>query len=201
MNNSVKDPDTDLNSEFDLVKNLTIIGRGNCGKSSILNRYFRDCFLDEKEATPLLSEEIKFTIKNKKMLLKIWDTSGQENFYTFRTLTLPISDYVLICYSIDDIRSFYEVTDTLIPMVQTKGKENSKIILVGTKTDLRTEDDRSYEEGLVLSQNIKAYKFYECSSLTGEGINSIFEEIKQDMYDSNFKSSKGFFYKLFFCCN
>lgn len=197
----VKDSTVENNDQFDIVGNLTIIGRGYCGKTCILNRYINDCFDENQEATPLLTEEIRKTVKNKKMLLKVWDTSGQENFYTFRTLTLPISDYVIICYSVDDIRSFYEVTDTLIPMIQTKGKEGVKIILVATKIDVRTDDDRSYEEGLMLSKNIKAFGFYECSSLTGENVNKIFDGILQDMYETNNNGAGGFLSRILFCCN
>lgn len=184
----------------DLFKQLTIIGRGDCGKTSILRRFFKNEFNDDVNATPIESEELDFTVKKLKFKLKIWDTCGQEDFSRFRALTIPMSDYIIICYSIADSLSFYEVKDTLAPMIKDKAKENSKIILVGTKADLRNENTHTYEEGVVLSGNINAFKFIECSSLSNTNIKEIFKVIQDDMYQS-VENKPGFFTWLFSCCN
>lgn len=183
-----------------LSRQLTIVGRGECGKTSILRRFFKNEFHDMVNATPIESEELNFIIKNKNFKLKIWDTCGQEDFSRFRALTIPMSDYVIICFSVCDSGSFFEVEDTLAPMIKEKAKPNTKIILVATKIDLRDDNCITTEEGQVLAERIKALKYIECSSLTGFNISEIFEIIKEDMYQ-NVRSKDGFFSSLFNCCN
>lgn len=184
---------------LDAVRQMTIIGRGECGKTSILRRFFRNEFFEEINATPIENEELIFEAKEGSMKLKIWDTSGQDDYSRFRTLTLPISDYIMVCYSTVDPMSFYEVEDTLIPMIRQKAKENAKVILVATKIDKRTPEDITSEEGLVLSQRIGAMVFYECSSMTGCGVNEIFDGIKMDMHEGFNTQDPGFLRRLF-CC-
>lgn len=185
---------------FDEEKRMTIMGRGECGKTSILRRFFRNEFSEEISATPIENEDFVFEVRGKSMKLKIWDTNGQDDYSRLRALTLPISDYIVVCYSVIDPKSFYEVEDTLVPMVRQKAKEDARLILVATKTDKRTPEDITFEEGMVLAQKIGAMKFYECSSMTGSGIKEIFSGIKADMYESLGSRRPGLFHRVFGCC-
>lgn len=193
--------------EFSMIRQLTIIGRGECGKTSIMRRFIHNEFSNEISATLIESEDYIFNAEGKRFKLKIWDTTGQDDFLRLRDITIPMSDYVIICYSVADPLSYYEVENTLVPMVKQKANDNLKIMLVGTKTDLRS--DQSYdpvniismEEGMNTSIKIGAFKFLECSSLKNEGIKEIFNVFKRDMKNSAFPKKTGFFQNLFFCCN
>lgn len=62
------------------------------------------------------------------------------------------------------------------------------IILVGTKLDLRDDKNTtdalrskrmepvSYEQALVVSKEIRAHKYLECSALTQRNLKSVFDE-------------------------
>lgn len=180
-------------------KQLTILGKGECGKTSILTRFMTNQFYNQIAPTPIDSQDINFVINKKKFRLKVWDTSGQDDFTRFRTITVPLSDYLIVVYSITDPLSYYEVEDTLMPLIKQKGKENVKIILVGTKIDLRTDSSLAFEEGQILANRIKALKFFECSSLSNEGVKEIFSFVQQDMYKDVAETQKSAFSKLF-CC-
>lgn len=183
------------------MKQLTIIGRGECGKTSITRRFFKNEFSEEISATPIENEDYIFTAAGKQFKLKIWDTSGQDDFLRLRSLTLPVSDYIMVCYSIADPLSFYEVENTLMPMIRQKAKENAKIMLVATKLDKRCDDTISTEEGMALARRIEAFKFIECSSLANIRIAEIFAELKKEVIESSEAVKHSFWKQLFFCCN
>lgn len=189
---------------FHMVKQLTIIGRGECGKTSLVRRFMKNEFSEELSATPIENEDYVFASEGKQFKLKIWDTSGQDDFLRLRGLTLPMSDYVMICYSISDPLSFYEVENTLMPMVKQKAREDVKIMLVATKIDKRSEDTVSTEEGVMLARRIGAFKFIECSSVVdienNAGIKNIFSELRKDMLKSFSPKQQGLFRRVFFCC-
>ncbi|KAM0681522.1 RHO4 protein [Glugoides intestinalis] len=187
------------NEPIQVIKQLTLIGRGECGKTSILYRFLRNEFKENINATLIENEDLEFTMGKKNFKLKMWDTSGQDEFSRFRALTLPMSDYVAICYSIIDPVSFYEVEDTLIPMIRQKAREDVKIVLIATKVDMRTDDYISTEEGIMLAKKIGAIDFFECSSLSGLGIKEIFRWLQIDMFKTFSPKNYGSFQRVF-CC-
>ncbi|KAI5170287.1 Ras-like protein gene family, member A [Pancytospora epiphaga] len=185
-----------------MMKQLTIIGRGECGKTSIVHRLIRGTFSQTIPATPIESEVFSTAVNTTPVTLKIFDTSGQDDYSRFRALTLPISDYVLICYSTVDLMSFTEVEDTIISMVKLKAPANAKVVLCGTKTDIKDDRCVSWEEGRLLSERIGAIQFFECSAFAAEGVTEIFDFIVNDIYYSSVSEEpkRGFFSRLFYCC-
>lgn len=193
--------------KYDIVKRMTIIGRGGCGKTSILQRLIYSNFSEEIPATPIESESLDYVMNGKNINLKIFDTSGQEDYSRFRALTLPVSDYILICFSVDDPLSYSEVFDTIHYMVKDKMPAGAKILLCATKIDMRNANSITQDEGRALGEQIGVTRYFECSAKTGVGISEIFDCIKSDIYtteiqplNSNSSGFFGFFSSLFKCC-
>ncbi|KAG1447138.1 hypothetical protein G6F56_009356 [Rhizopus delemar] len=78
------------------------------------------------------------------------------------------------------------------------------IVLVGCKKDLRNDPNTieelrrnsqrpvSHEEGAAVAQKISAYKYYECSAKTGEGVRDVFQEAtRAALMVNKKKKSKG----------
>ena len=116
---------------------------------------------------------------------------SHEEWEPLRFLAYRYADCVILCFGID--RPFF-ISDMLIrieeywyPFFQ-KYCPKAKLILVGTKKDLRTDQDViarlamcgekpvTYKEGQELSKKIKAECYLECSALTGEGIQDVFHK-------------------------
>lgn len=200
LQNTDQHEKTAARNDDTITKQLTMIGRGECGKTSIMHRLIRGQFITEIPATPIESECIEYLVNKTKITLKIFDTSGQNDYSRFRALTLPVSDYILVCYSVVDPISFSEVEDTLFSMIEQKAPAHAKVILCATKIDKRTELDKTTEEGRLLAKRINAIAFFECSSLANEGVSEIFDFIKSDAYASKNVPQPGFFARFFSCC-
>ena len=119
--------------------------------------------------------------------LGLWDTAGQEDYDRLRPLSYPQTDIFLICYAITSPTSFENVAVKWFPEINHHAP-GVPIILVGTKKDLRDDEDTiqtlnkkgkapvTKAEGLAKSQDIKAKLHMECSALTQDGLKHVFDE-------------------------
>lgn len=154
----------------------------------------------------------------KSVQLALWDTAGQEDYERLRPLAYSKAHVILIGFSIDTPDSLDNVkhkvrlgseTRSIFTDVEMQWVEEANercpgvpIILVGLKKDLR-EDPVAIEEMRKKSQHfvgtreaseiahdIGARKYLECSSLTGEGVDDVFEAATRAAL-LTFEGSKG----------
>jgi Ras-related C3 botulinum toxin substrate 1 len=142
-----------------------------------------------------------------KIIIYSKNIAGQEEYSRLRALSYPETDVFLLCFcvvsptSFENIRSkWYSKTQKIIFFLNslliffqiTRYPEVShhcpeaKLILVGTKTDLREDPETiqkhkkeklpSKEDGEKLATSINAKMYLECSALTQDGLKRVFEE-------------------------
>merc|ERR1711981_1094815 len=71
--------------------------------------------------------------------LGLWDTAGQEDYDRLRPLSYPQTDVFLVCFSVISTASFENVKTKWVPEIQHHAP-GVPIVLVGTKSDLRNDD-------------------------------------------------------------
>lgn len=150
--------------------------------------------------------------ENKLIELALWDTAGQEEYDRLRPLSYPESDVILIIFSVDFPTSLANVLDKVrvSSFIYERDMTNdasgwqwypevshflstTPLILVATKTDLRTDETTrkmlgaqgttpvSAEQGSSVARDIGA-KYMECSAKTGTGVREVFEAaLKESM--------------------
>jgi len=78
-------------------------------------------------------------LNNRKYVLMLFDTAGQEDYDRLRPLSYDQADVIIICYDVTCPSSIENVEIRWIPEIH-HFCPNAPIILVGCKTDLRNEE-------------------------------------------------------------
>jgi len=125
-------------------------------------------------------------VDGKSVQLALWDTAGQEDYERLRPLAYSKAHVILIGFSIDTPDSLDNVKHKWVVEAQERCPD-VPIILVGLKKDLRGDPVAIEEmrkrsqrfvtetEGEHAAREIGARKYLECSSLSGEGVDDVFE--------------------------
>ncbi|XP_078394104.1 rho-related GTP-binding protein Rho6-like, partial [Cetorhinus maximus] len=121
--------------------------------------------------------------------LSLWDTSGSPYYDNVRPLCYSDSDAVLVCFDV----SRPETLDSAVKKWNTEIQDycpSTRVLLVGCKTDLRTDYSTvlelssqkqapiSHEQGSVSAKQIGAEAYLECSAFTSEkSVHSTFRAV------------------------
>lgn len=174
------------------ARKLVIIGDGACGKTSLLSVFTLGYFPERYVPTVFENYVTDCRVDGKSVQLALWDTAGQEDYERLRPLAYSHAHVLLIAFSVDNVDSILNVEQKWWPEA-LHNCPNVPIILVGLKRDKR-DDPKVLEEFLRTSQRfvtqeqaetcgrkINAEKhagdryYLECSSLTGDGVDDVFE--------------------------
>jgi len=169
------------------LKNIkcVVVGDGAVGKTCLLISYTTNQFPGDYIPTVFENYSNNLMFQNQYFKLELWDTAGQEEFEKIRPLSYPKTNVVLICFSVVNPASLNNVRSKWIPEIK-QYCPNAKILLVGTKMDLRENEDVvaklkqnqqmpiSFTEGQAVAKEIKAERYLECSALTRKNLENVF---------------------------
>eukprot|EP01103_Thecamoeba_quadrilineata_P019836 TRINITY_DN8228_c0_g1_i1.p1 TRINITY_DN8228_c0_g1~~TRINITY_DN8228_c0_g1_i1.p1 ORF type:complete len:204 (+),score=24.34 TRINITY_DN8228_c0_g1_i1:58-669(+) len=163
-----------------------IVGDGAVGKTCLLISYIEDKFPTEYVPTVFENYEQELQFEGQDVKLSLWDTAGQEGFTKIRTLSYPKTDVFLLCYSVVNPASFINAKEQWSKEIHQHCPQ-ARIILIGTKIDLREDKDTlddlrkqgkdviTQDQGKAKATELGALIYLECSALTQIGLKEVFE--------------------------
>ena len=176
---------------------VTIIGSPGVGKTCIIKNYVNGVFNQINTSTSGVDYYKKVVyIDNKKILLNIWDTAGQEKFYSMAQYFYRNSFIIIIVYDVTNIKSFEDIKNHWMKDIMEKGEKYKIIALVGNKIDLYDVEGIEEIDGSIVkefidkisSNNNKNCRFISerVSAKKNINIKLLFEKLLKEYFDKEF---------------
>ncbi|XP_055024025.2 ras and EF-hand domain-containing protein [Misgurnus anguillicaudatus] len=124
---------------------IVLAGDAAVGKSSFLLRLCKNEFKNSTSTTLGVDFQMKtLVVDGVPTVLQLWDTAGQERFRSIAKSYFRRADGVLLLYDVTCEKSFLNVREW-VDIIEDVSQDDIPIMLVGNKTDLRTE---ALQEGM-----------------------------------------------------
>lgn len=166
------------NSLLESIK-CVVVGDGAVGKTCLLITYSTNCFPGDEYIQTIFDNYVaKVAVNNQYIQLNLWDTAGKDDYDRLRPISYPQTDVFIILYSVDSPLSMERVRTKFVPEIRDYCR-NAPFILVASKIDLRGDNHETIPslEGVKLAKSMGAVKYIECSALTGEGVQGVFDQV------------------------
>lgn len=160
---------------YDDVYKVLLLGDVAVGKSCIFLRYTENCYTENHISTIGLDfRTIPLQISSESIGLQLWDTAGQEKYFSITKNYFKNSSGIAIVYDISNRSSFDKVPNWIRQIKEFSNLSELSIVLLGNKNDLTDKRQVTTEEGIELAAKYNII-FSEVSAKTGDNIQSTFE--------------------------
>ncbi|ODV96993.1 hypothetical protein PACTADRAFT_74579 [Pachysolen tannophilus NRRL Y-2460] len=183
-----------MNSEYDYLFKLLLIGDSGVGKSCLLLRFADDTYTPDYISTIGVDFKIRtIELDGKTIKLQIWDTAGQERFRTITSSYYRGAHGIIIVYDVTEQESFNNVKQWLqeIDRYATGGVMK---LLVGNKSDLTHRKVVDYAVAKEFADSLDI-PFLETSALSSNNVEQAFftmaRQIKAQMANTQSSAPNG----------
>ncbi|KAI6657784.1 Ras-related protein ORAB-1 [Oopsacas minuta] len=173
-----------MNTEYDYLFKLLIIGDSGVGKSSLLLRFAEGTFTKSYLST--IGVDFKLHTVNldgKVVKLQIWDTAGQERFRTILNSYYRGAHGIIVVYDVTDQDSFDNV-EKWFKEIERCCTPNVSKLLVGNKCDMTSTKIVDYTTAKEFADEANVH-FLETSAKSATNVEQAFltmaSDIKKDL--------------------
>jgi len=152
---------------------LLMLGDSGVGKSSIICQFAENTFNGNLIATVGVDFKVKKMLhKGQHLVLRIWDTAGQEQFKTITRQYYRGAMGVVLVYDVTDIKTFQHIAYWLRNIQQYASPSVARI-LVANKVDLESTRQVTTEMGELFARQI-GIPYFECSAKDAVKVDAAF---------------------------
>ncbi len=166
---------TNLLNNKEIQIKCVIIGDSNTGKTSLIIRYINNIFNVYDDAPTIGSSFFhkRFEKNGISFRCDIWDTAGAERYRSLMPMYYRKADMVFICVDLTSINVMKQIEYWFLELNKFISQSNPIIILVGTKSDLQSEN--TYNP-VIKNINIKypEYMFFDTSAKLNHNVSRLF---------------------------
>ena len=167
---------------------ILTVGETQVGKTSLILRFIDRVFYYDTKTTIGVDFKVKrISLLNKNILVKIWDSAGQERFKTVTRQYYKNAEGVMLIYDVTSEKSFSMIEEWFTSIIENKRK-GAQVILIGNKTD-SVNRVISEEQGKSLAKKYEV-QYYETSALSGENVDKVFEELAESILKMKLNSEE-----------
>jgi len=157
------------------ILKVILLGDSGVGKSSIINRYVNDRFVENNMQTIGVDLFTKVaTVGESCVTLQIWDTGGQERFRALRTPFYRGADCAILVYGKDNPKSILNLSHWRSEFIKHAG--NAPVLIARNKTEISMPS--TSDEGVNMATD-NNYQHFNVSAKTADGIESLFQAAAQ----------------------
>jgi small GTP-binding protein len=133
---------------------VILLGNTAVGKSSLLNRYTRQVFAEEYDATIGVEFGSRTVTLQGGVPVKlmIWDTAGQESFRSIIRTYYRNVGTVFLVFDLTDKKSLHDLRSWIVE-AREHTEEGTAYILVGNKKDMDSKSHQVSKEDAVRFKN------------------------------------------------
>jgi len=156
------------------IYKVVLLGNAFVGKSSIIMRILHNRFEHFMEST--IGAAFFCCHLNDDMKLEIWDTSGQERFNSLVKMYYRKASIAFLVFDVNNKKTFLDVKKWIDELQHNE--PNAIPIIFANKCDLDFAVPKEEYEEYFKSLNLECIT---CSAKTGEGLELIFDKVKNKL--------------------
>ncbi|MHA1966422.1 MAG: Rab family GTPase [Candidatus Hodarchaeales archaeon] len=155
---------------------IVMLGQGGVGKTSLVRRYVQNTFSHNYQQTigsNFLLKKLELD-KNTRMLMQLWDLSGQDSFRSVRSQYFLYSRGAILVFDLTRTSTLYALDKWFDDLIKRAGE--IPLMVIGNKVDLEEQIEVDTYEAESIAEKFNA-KYVETSALTGAGVEDTFRDL------------------------
>ena len=166
-----------MNEKKNIIK-VILLGNTDTGKTSLIHVYEGKEFTDKIVSNiGSLYTRKEMIINEKKYIIQIWDTAGQEKYRSVNKVYIKGSNIVIFVYDVTNKNSFIDLSDFWVDYVHSLIGKDIIIGVLGNKTDLVDKIKVEKEEAEKYAREIGAFFRETSAKEEPEGFKEFIEQL------------------------